>query len=219
MPRRSSRNRRHTMQMRESPAELNRRIDALAADRTSGASGIVAKALDILTAAKASEIDLREVTRTLCHAQPTMASVWNAAAAALSDDPTRLARFAERVRRAPRAIARYAAAHFAEDGSDRPLHVVSLSCSASVVVALKAIGAARTVRVSCSEGRPALEGRRFASELVAAGFPVTYYSDAALAHALDSADAAIAHALDGADPAIAHPLGSADAVLVGADAI
>jgi translation initiation factor 2B subunit (eIF-2B alpha/beta/delta family) len=185
------------MQMKEIPAELNRRIDALAADRTTGASGIVAQALDILTTAKASDIDPREVTQALCLAQPTMASVWNAAAAALSDDPTRLTQFAERVRRAPHAIARYAAAHFAADVSDRPLHLVSISCSGSVVVALKAIRAARTVRVSCSESRPALEGRRLAAELVAAGIPVTYFSDAAIAHAL----------------------GSADAVLVGADAI
>src|SRR5688572_14881426 len=102
------------MQMKEIPAELNSRIDALAADRTTGASGIV-KVLDILAAAKASDIDPRVVTEALCLAQPTMASVWNAAAAAMSDDPTRLAQFAERVRRAPNAIARYAAAHFAAD--------------------------------------------------------------------------------------------------------
>jgi translation initiation factor 2B subunit (eIF-2B alpha/beta/delta family) len=185
------------MQMKESAAELNQKIDALAADRTTGASGIVAKAVDILTAAKASDVDLREVTEALFRAQPTMASVWNAAAAALSDDPARLTEFAERVRRAPHAIARYAATHFAEHASDRPLHMVSISCSGSVVVALKAIRAKRTVRVSCSESRPALEGRRLASELVAAGIPVTYFSDAAIAGAL----------------------GDADTVLVGADAI
>src|SRR6185503_7979956 len=83
------------------------------------------------------------------------------------------------------------------EASDRPLHLVSISCSGSVVVAVKAIQAARTVRVSCSESRPALEGRRLAAELVAAGIAVTYFSDAAIADAL----------------------GSADAVLVGADAI
>ena len=115
--------------MKESTAELNRKINALAADRTTGASGIVAKALDILTAARASETELREVAQALCLAQPTMAPVWNAAAAALSDDPDRLTQFVERARRAPDAIARYAATHFTEDASERPLHVVSLSCS------------------------------------------------------------------------------------------
>jgi translation initiation factor 2B subunit (eIF-2B alpha/beta/delta family) len=174
--------------MNERPAELNQEIEALAADRTTGASGIVAKALDILTAAKASDIDLRDVSNALRLAQPTMASVWNAAAAALSDDGNRLALFAERVRRAPDAIARFATAHFSGELSSRPLHVVSLSCSGSVVVALKAIHAARTVAVSCSESRPALEGRRFAAALVAADIPVTYFSDAAVAQALDTAD-------------------------------
>jgi translation initiation factor 2B subunit (eIF-2B alpha/beta/delta family) len=196
------------MQMKGNHAELNRRIDALAADRTTGASGIVAKALDILTAAKASDIDLPEVTEALCLAQPTMASVWNAATAALSHDPTRLTQFAERVRRAPDAIARFAASHFTEDVSQGPLHVVSISCSGSVVVALKAIRATRTVRVSCSESRPALEGRRLAAELAAVGIPVTYFSDAAVAHALGPANLAAAQAR-----------GGANVVLVGADAI
>src|SRR6185436_13683178 len=126
------------MQVKGIPAELNRRIDDLAADRTTGASGILVKALDILTAAKTSDIDLREVARALCLAQPTMASVRNAAAAALSPDPGRFTQFVERVRRAPAAIARFAAAHFAED-ADRPLHVVTISSSASVVVAIRAI--------------------------------------------------------------------------------
>ena len=196
------------MHMKESLIELNRRIDALATDRTTGASGIVAKALDILAAAKTSNIDLREVAKALCLAQPSMASVWNAAEAALSDEPNRLTEFAERVRRAPDAIARYAAKHFAEDVSERPLHAVTLSCSGSVVIALKAIRAIRTVHVSCSESRPALEGRRLAAELIAAGIRVTYFTDAAIAQALDPADSAAAHAR-----------GGADVVLVGADAI
>ena len=178
------------MQM-EPSHELNQRIEALAADRTTGASGIVARTLDILITAKASEIDLREVTKALRLAQPTMASVWNAAAAALSDDPTRLTQFAERVRRAPAALARFATTHFAEDVSERPLRVVTLSCSGSVVVALKAIHATRLVHVSCSESRPALEGRRLAGELVAIGIPVTYFSDAAIAQALYDADAVL----------------------------
>lgn len=195
------------MHMKESLTELNRRIDALAADRTTGASGIVAKALDILSVAKTSDIDLREVAKALCLAQPSMASVWNAAEAALSDEPNRLAEFAERIRRAPHAIARYAAKHFAEDVSEHPLHAVTLSCSGSVVIALKAIRSIRTVHVSCNESRPALEGRRLAAELIAAGIRVTYFTDAAIAKALGSDN-----------PAVAHARG-ADVVLVGADAI
>jgi methylthioribose-1-phosphate isomerase len=196
------------MQMQEIPSELNRRIAALAADRTTGASGILSKALEILTAARVADIDLRPVADGLCLAQPTMASVWNASAAALSENPDRLTQFAERVRRAPEAIARYAATLFSDDASERPLHVVSVSCSGSVVVAIKAIRTARAVRVSCSESRPALEGRRLAAELAAAGIPVTCFSDAAIANALSTADADVPPAT-----------GGADVVLVGADAI
>jgi translation initiation factor 2B subunit (eIF-2B alpha/beta/delta family) len=198
------------MQMGESLGELNRRIATLGADRTTGASGILAMALEILAAAKAADIDRREVTEALCRAQPTMASVWNASAAALSDDPARLTQFAERVRRAPEAIARYAAGLFADD--ERPLHVVSVSCSGSVVVAINAIRAARPVRVSCSESRPALEGRRLAAELAASGIPVSFFTDAAIANALSPADFA-------ANLAAAHARGGDHVVLVGADAI
>ena len=117
-----------------------------------------------------------------------MASMWNAAAAALSDDPDRLNRFAERLRRAPAAIARFATSHFAEDAG-RQMRVVTLSYSSSVLVALNAIRKIRPLAVSCSESRPALEGRRLATDLAAAGVPVTLFSDSAIAHALDDADA------------------------------
>jgi len=75
------------MQMQEIPPELNRRIAALAADRTTGASGILTTALEILTAARAADIDLPPVAQALCLAQPTMASVWNASAAASASRP------------------------------------------------------------------------------------------------------------------------------------
>ena len=117
-----------------------------------------------------------------------MASMWNAAAAALSDDPDRLNRFAERLRRAPAAIARFATSHFAEDAA-RQMRVVTLSYSSSVLVALNAIRKIRPLAVSCSESRSALEGRRLATDLAAAGMPVTLFSDSAIAHALDDADA------------------------------
>ena len=117
-----------------------------------------------------------------------MASMWNAAAAALSDDPDRLNRFAERLRRAPAAIARFATSHFAEDAG-RQMRVVTLSYSSSVLVALNAIRKIRPLAVSCSESRSALEGRRLATDLAAAGMPVRLFSDSAIAHALDDADA------------------------------
>ena len=183
--------------MQSGPDQLSRRIEALRANRTSGASGILSEALEILFAARAAHINVQQIAEAICQAQPTMAPVWNAAAAAVSPDPERLNQFAERVRRAPAALARFAASHFADDASRDVLHVVTISSSGSVVAALTAILTTRPLRVSCSESRPALEGRRLASDLSQSGIPVTYFTDAAIAHAL----------------------GDADAVLVGADAV
>jgi translation initiation factor 2B subunit (eIF-2B alpha/beta/delta family) len=172
------------------PLPIPERLAALAADSTSGAAELLTEALDILFAARAAGADMRNVARAVCEAQPTMAPMWNAAAAAVSDDPERLNRFAERVRRAPAALARNAAAHFADDGPRRPLHVVTISYSSSVIAALDAIRRARPVHVSCSESRPALEGRRL-SEHLAAHVPVRYFGDAAIGHALEHADAVL----------------------------
>lgn len=174
--------------MEGGPDELIRRIEALRTDRTSGASALVQEAIAILSAARAAHADIDSIARLICTAQPSMGPMWNAAAAALSDDPDRLNRFAERLRRAPAAIARFATTHFAEAGP-RQMRVVTLSYSSSVLVALNAIRATRPLAVSCSESRPALEGRRLATDLAAAGVPVTLFGDSAIAHALDDADA------------------------------
>jgi translation initiation factor 2B subunit (eIF-2B alpha/beta/delta family) len=189
-------------------------VAALAANNTSGASELLREALDILTTARAAGVDMPDVARAVREAQPTMASLWNAAAAALSPDPERLNVFAQHVRRAPAALARYAAAHFADpdaggffrlkaeatknqvrgfrlQAEDQQFRVITLSYSSSVVIVLKAIAATRRVHVSCSESRPALEGRQLATDLAAAGMAVTCYSDAAIADALDTADAVV----------------------------
>ncbi len=170
---------------------LHERLAALGANTTAGAAELLAETLDILFTARASHLEMRDVACAVRDAQPTMAPLWNAAAAALSDDPERLNQFAQRVRRAPAALARYAAAHFTDDDPQRPLRVVTLSYSSSVVIVLDAIHATRPLHITCSESRPALEGRRLAAQLAATGTPVTYVGDAAIAHALDGADAVI----------------------------
>lgn len=167
------------------------RLAALAANTTAGAAELLAEALDILFAARAANLSMRDVAEAIREAQPTMAPLWNAAHAALSDDPEHLNQFAQRTRRAPAALARYASAHFTDGAPQRPLHVVTISYSSTVVIVLDAIRATRALRVTCSESRPALEGRRLAARLAATGTPVTYVADAAIAHALDSADAVI----------------------------
>ena len=185
------------------PEQLAQRLAALAANNTSGASELLREALDILTTARATGADMPDVARAVCQAQPSMAPLWNAAATALSPDPERLNVFAQHVRRAPAALARYASAHFADADAGGPVHsprgfrleaeeqfrVVTLSYSSSVVIVLKAIAATHRLHVSCSESRPALEGRRLATDLAAAGISVTCYGDAAIAKALDTAEA------------------------------
>jgi translation initiation factor 2B subunit (eIF-2B alpha/beta/delta family) len=169
--------------------ELEKRIALIAADRESGASEILGAAIAILRDASTIPADLRDVAGALQRAQPSMAPIWNATAAALNGD---LERFAQRVGRASDAIARFAL-EILETGASPgvPLQIVTVSYSGTVAHVLEKLARRRSVHVACSEGRPALEGRRLASRLAAAGIAVTYYSDAAIGHALDSADAVL----------------------------
>ncbi|HEY6361267.1 MAG TPA: hypothetical protein VIX63_09190, partial [Vicinamibacterales bacterium] len=138
-------------------------------------------------------VPIKPVARALCRAQPSMAPVWNAALEALASAhaPERFERFAERVARAPAALARFGTDCFSDDTPHAPLRLVTLSFSRSVLVVVDALARTRTIRVACSEGRPALEGRRLASHLAASGTAVTCFSDAALGHALAAADAVL----------------------------
>jgi len=170
--------------------EFEARIAAVANDRESGASEILVEVIAILRDALEGSEPIRPVARALCRAQPSMASVWNAALEAVvpDDGATRLEQFAMRVQRAREAIARFSA----EALPEAPLlRVVTISFSGSVAQLLEALQATRKIRVACSESRPALEGRRLASRLAGLGIPVTCYSDAAIGQALGSADAVI----------------------------
>lgn len=170
--------------------ELQNRIAQLAADRESGASEVLQAALAILRDARAAEADLAEVARDVCLAQPSMGSVWNAADAARAG-PEALDRFAQRVSRAPAAIARFAREVFVTAGDEGPLHLVTISYSRTVLDVLVSLAPVRTVRVSCCDGRPALEGRTLAARLAASGIAVTVFSDGAIGHALGEAAAVI----------------------------
>lgn len=179
--------------MASPPVELMRRIARLASDRESGASDILDETLRILHEARAAGAPMKAVAAAVCRAQPSMAPVWNAALEALASDefPDRLERFTQRVARASGAMARFAAQAFSTDVGSAPLHLVTISLSRSVTVVLDAVRRDRPIRVSCSESRPALEGRRLAERLAAGGVPVTCFSDAAIAHALAAADAVV----------------------------
>ena len=169
--------------------ELAERIAALAADRQSGASEILERAIAILRDAEAAGANMRVVGWSLRAAQPSMAGVLNATLAALAGD---LDRFAARTARAPEAIARIAG-DLLETGlpPDAPLIVVTLSYSGTVARTLERLAERREVNVCCSESRPTLEGKRLATRLIAAGVGVQYYLDAALGQAVKSADAVL----------------------------
>ncbi len=169
--------------------ELRKRIAGVAADRESGASEILEDVLAILRTAIAARADLRDVSDGLRRAQPSMAPVWNATAAALTGD---LEIFAQRVARTPEAISRFAV-ELLETGAPggAVLRIVTISYSGTVAHVIEALARRRSVEAACAEGRPALEGRWLASRLAAAGIPVTCYTDAALGHALDAAQAVV----------------------------
>jgi translation initiation factor 2B subunit (eIF-2B alpha/beta/delta family) len=175
-------------------------IERLKADATSGASELLPRAIEILRrVVRLAPDDALEIFRAVGRAQPSMASLWNAALAALREprEPGAFDRFDDRRRRAAEALARCAMDEMRPGGL--PRHVVTISYSGSVLACLLALGRSTSVTVSCAEGRPGLEGRLLAERLVQAGIGVEFYSDAALGEALrqDAAHGAIV--LVGAD--------------------
>lgn len=176
--------------------DLSPLISAIANDRVSGASEILQRAIDVLRESLSRDPDERlHIARALCRAQPAMASIWNAALAALTDK-ARFEHFVERVERAPSALTRFTKQVFSEPDSthrrpDRPLSLVTISSSTSVRRALEGLANTTPLHVACAEGRPALEGRRMAAALAQAGIAVTMFTDAAISEALDQADAVV----------------------------
>ncbi len=167
-------------------ATLAAAIDQLKADATSGASELLPRAIEILRGAASLPPDAAlELARAVGRAQPSMASLWNAALATLAERPRpgALERFDERRRRASAALVRSVVEHLALSGAG-PRHIITLSFSGSVLASLCEAARRAPLRVSCAEGRPGLEGRRMARALAEAGIAVDFYADAALAEAL-----------------------------------
>jgi translation initiation factor 2B subunit (eIF-2B alpha/beta/delta family) len=168
--------------------ELEKRIAALASNRESGASELLADAIAILRDGL-RDGGVREAAEAICRAQPSMAPMWNAARAALQGD---LERFAQRVARAPQAIARFTLETLSIGlAAGAPLRVVTLSYSSTVAHVLTTAAASRALQVACSESRPALEGRRLAAQLASIGAQVAIFADAAIGNALDGCDAVL----------------------------
>ncbi len=193
-------------------------IGRLKADIRSGASELLPQVIAILRqgirGGRAAEVACETVA-----AQPSMAPPWNAALAAL-EDPTGAAldRFEQRSRRAGAAMTRVAVEAL-QPAAGRRLHIITCSFSGSVLACVRALARATCaapaasqgargdrrgtapLRVSCAEGRPALEGRRMADALSREVVPVDFYTDGAIAGALGA---------DGLEDRV---------VLVGADAV
>ena len=114
-------------------------IERLEADTVSGASELVPLAVEVLRGASRLGFPrLVEVAKAVGEAQPSMASMWHAAFAALRDGGRAgsLDEFERRWRRAGAALVRTAVDHLAA-GQGRSLHVVTLSFSGSVLACLR----------------------------------------------------------------------------------
>jgi translation initiation factor 2B subunit (eIF-2B alpha/beta/delta family) len=172
-------------------ADLERRIRMIASDAQSGATRLARDACEVLREARAEGREtLRQAARALCRAQPSMASIWTAACAALADETgDALTRFEREAVRAPGAIARFFVDQIQVGRPGRPVHVTTFSASATVATAVETLGRSLSVTVACAEGRPRLEGRNLAARLAAAGLAVEFFTDAGLATALGRTDA------------------------------
>lgn len=173
------------------PDELTQRIASLASDRESGASELMDEVVRILADARQGGNNLDAVAIAVCQAQPTMASVWNAALEALvsRQDPGRFERFVHRLSRSSAVLTRIAVDFLTIERSSGPLRLVTLSFSGTVARTIEELSKRRDVQIACSESRPALEGRRLAARLVTGGAPVNVFTDAAIEEALEDATA------------------------------
>jgi len=159
-------------------------LDRLAADARSSASLLFPDAVQLLLdARRAGEAELRRTASRLCRGQPSMGAFWNAAAAALAPSDEVLAALDAHARRAPAAIARFAANLLASDDNVGPLRIVTCSRSAIVEACIHTIAERRDVTVACAEGRPGMEGQGLAGALSATGLDVELFTDAAIASA------------------------------------
>lgn len=180
---------------------LDAAIEAIAADHRSGATALATRAIQILRAAARLDRPRRvEIVRALCTAQPSMATIWNAASLTLRDDAlARIEVFAERLLHSPRALGRFASNLLLRDtrSATQPLRLVTYSASGSVMACLAAVATRGPVVVACAEGRPLFEGRAMAGALVEKGIATELFTDAA----------------------VVSTLADATAVLIGADAV
>jgi translation initiation factor eIF-2B subunit delta len=165
------------------PPVLQRRIESIRGDRSSGARDLARQAAETLSLADPASV--REVSEALIGAQPAMAPMVNLArrAAAASDVPAACREFLDSMDRAGARIAARAAA-LIEGG----ITVLTHSSSSTVLDAFERAREAGTrFSVIVGESRPLLEGVSVAGRLGRAGIPVTLIADAAAYRSLGRA--------------------------------
>lgn len=206
-------------------------VQSIRNDVTSGASSVVRSALAAYRSALEEALDAAEaraslvrLTRELVKAQPAMAPVFNLGRAVLSaaaqDDASgaqdgasdgsavervraTLDAFEQRLEHAQEEVARRAEGLMPAGG-----RVLTLSASGTVRTALLHAAARRPFDVVCLEGRPNLEGRRFAASLAEAGLDVILAVDAAAALLLRGCDVAIVGADSIGDLGVVNKIGT-----------
>ena len=167
--------------------ELTERVAVIAQDRLSGSAELGRPSRARPGPGTAARLRPRDRREPSCRAQPSMASIWNAAICAI-DSLTAAEAW-------DRAVRRWARADRALDAHGSPTRSPSTmrrrACGHVLDERVRRSSAESTcgsepsaMRVSCSEGRPALEGRTLAASLHADGIAVDFFTDAALSAAL-----------------------------------
>ncbi|HVA71724.1 MAG TPA: hypothetical protein VNF02_01330 [Candidatus Limnocylindrales bacterium] len=169
---------------------LRRDLDAIARDRSSGASELAQRACLALQQwlgrrPDISRDELVAAARALLIAQPAMAPLLRLAnelaLAAGESHPSQylkpgLARFSSTMQRGPSRIAR----HFRDAlGKGDPKIICTYSYSSTVLHFILA-ARSRIWQVICSEGRPGLEGRKTVEQILRRGISASLTTDAAL---------------------------------------
>jgi len=191
-------------------SKLKRELEAIGRDRTSGAAELALRAVRALNVwlrrkPTARKTELMEVARALLNAQPSMAPLIRLAnEVALSVDvqasiealAESLSLFRKVLETAPMRIAQHFSKALRRKGQ---WTLATYSYSSTVLRAIcqsrKKVGI-----VLCSEGRPAVEGRRTAREIARMGLVVHFTTDAALTRDLCAANVLVI----GADSVRAH---------------
>lgn len=165
------------------PPDVEVRVAAIAADRTSGSSELAMRALEVFdsfcTAKRAPE-ELRELAAKLEASQPSMAAVRNVAhlCAELIAEGGDAAIALREVRRELTGAHEKVARNALKVITGRPT-IMTLSRSAAVLATLRFLHARQRLGATyVLESRPGFEGRRTVEELVAGGIPTTLVADA-----------------------------------------